>query len=96
MIEIKLDAYFVDGKIEIPEGQRKELSVIKDGSPIELILRANDLDSPQEKSKPRDILQEMEDRGYDSIINYLMDYPLQIEGVEYLTREEIYSGKRFQ
>jgi hypothetical protein len=96
MIELKLDAYIVDGKIEIAEEQKKELTVLKEGSPVELILRADESDTASEKTKPRDILQEMEERGYDSIIDYLMDYPLQIEDIEFLTREEIYSGKRFQ
>ena len=44
----------------------------------------------------RDIPKEMEELEYDSIIDYLMDFPLQIENVEFLTREEVYSGKRFQ
>ena len=96
MIELKLDAHIVNGNIEIPEEQKKELVAIKDGSPVELILRAKEPDSTQEESESRDILKEMEERGYDSIIDYLMDYPLQIEDVEFLTREEIYSGKRFQ
>jgi hypothetical protein len=96
MIELKLDAYIKDGKIEISEEQRKELGVIKDGSPVELTLRANGPNNIKEKSQPRDILQEMEAQGYDSIIDYLLDFPIQIEDVKFLTREEIYSGKRFQ
>lgn len=95
MIELKLNAYIVDGKIEIAEGQKKELTILKEGSPVELTLRANDPNPDKEQSTPGDILQEMEEHGYDSIIDYLMDFPLQIERVEFLTREEIYSGKRF-
>jgi len=95
MIELKLDAHIVDGKIEIAEEQRKELAVLKDGSAVKLILRANGPNTKKKQSNPGDILQEMEKQGYDSIIDYLMDFPLQMEPVEFLTREEIYSGKRF-
>jgi hypothetical protein len=96
MIELKLNAYIVNGNIKIPEEQKKELGIIKDGSPVELILRAEEQNSTQERPYSRDILKEMEESGYDSIVEYLMDYPLQIENVEFLTREEIYIGKRFQ
>lgn len=96
MIEIKIDAYILDGNIKIPEEQKKELGVFKDGSPIELTLRANQPISTQGDPKSRDILKEMELLGYDSIIEYLMDYPLEIEPVEFLNREDIYSGKRFE
>lgn len=94
MYEIKLDAYIVNGKIEISEEQQKELTVIKSGSPVEVIVRTDQTDD-QLASGKRDILQEMRDHGYDSIIEYLMDYPLQVEGFRPFTREEIYSGKRF-
>ena len=95
MLEIKLDAHIVDGKIEISEEQQKELTAIKNGSPVEVIVRT---DQPvhQEITGKRDLLQEMADRGYDSIIDFLMDYPLQVENFKPLTREEIYSGKRFE
>jgi hypothetical protein len=95
MLEIKLDAHIVDGKIEISEEQQKELTTIKNGSPVEVIVRT---DQPvrQEITGKRDILQEMADSGYDSIIDFLMDYPLEIENFKPLTREEIYSGKRFE
>lgn len=94
MLEIRLDAHIVNGKIEISHEQQKELTVIESGSPVKVIVRT---DHPvgQEKIEQRDILQEMIERGYDSIIDYLMDYPLQIEEFKPLTREEIYSGKRF-
>lgn len=95
MFEIKLDAHIVDGKIEITEGQRQELSGIKNGSPVEVILRANEMQTNQRGPDHRDILREMAERGYDSIIEYLMDYPLYIEGITFMTRDEIYSGKRF-
>ena len=95
MIELKLDAHIVDGKIEIAEEQRKELVVLKEGSAVEIILRANGPTTNQKQSNPGDILHEMEKHGYDSIIDYLIDFPLQMEPVEFLTREEIYSGKRF-
>ena len=94
MYEIKLDAYIVNGKIEISEEQQKELTVIKSGSPVEVIVRTDQTDD-QLASGKRDILQEMRDRGYDSIIEYLMDYPLQVEAIRPFSREEIYSGKRF-
>lgn len=95
MLEIKLDAHIVDGKIEISKEQQKELKTIKNGSPVEVIVRT---DQPvrQEITGKRDILQEMADSGYDSIIDFLMDYPLEIENFKPLTREEIYSGKRFE
>ncbi len=96
MLELKLDAHIVDGKIEISKEQCQELNAIKNGAPVEIILRANDFQVNQEKSHQRDILREMAERGYDSIIDYLMDYPLYIEGMTYLSREEIYSGKRFE
>lgn len=96
MIELKLDAYIVDGKIEIVEEQKKELNVLKEGSSVELTLRTNGPNNNEKRSAPGDILKEMEERGYDSIIDYLMDFPLQMEPVEFLTREEIYSGKRFK
>lgn len=94
MLEIKLDGHIINGKIEISEEQQKELTMIKNGSPIEVIVRAEEPFN-QEQPPQRDILQEMAERGYQSIIDYLMDYPLQIEGFKPLTREEIYSGKRF-
>jgi hypothetical protein len=94
MFELKLDAHIVDGKIEISEEQRQELNAIKNGAPVEVILRADDLQVSHKESSQRDILQEMAERGYDSIIDYLLDYPLRIEGT-YLTRDELYSGKRF-
>jgi hypothetical protein len=94
MYEIKLDAHIVNGKIEISEEQQKELTAIKNGSPVEVIVRTEQTVS-QPKQEQRDILQEMKERGYDSIIEYLMDYPLQVEVFRPLTREEIYSGKRF-
>lgn len=94
MLEIKLDAYIVDGKIEISSKQQKELEAIKNGSPVEVIIRT---DEPvdYEIVEKRDILRDMEERGYESIIEYLMDYPLQIKDFKPLTRDEIYSGKRF-
>lgn len=95
MLELKLDAHIVDGKIEISKEQSQELNSIKNGSPVEIILRAKELQGAQEKSHQRDILREMAERGYDSIIDYLMDYPLYIEGITFMTRDEIYSGKRF-
>ena len=93
MFEIKLDARIVDGEIEISKEQRKELTIIENGSPVEVIVRTEQLAS-QNKAERRDILHEMMTHGYDSIIKYLMDYPLQIEEFEPLTREEIYVGKR--
>lgn len=95
MLEIKLDAHIVDGKIEISKEQQKELTTIKNGSPVEVIVRTNQ-PVRQEITGKRDILQEMADSGYDSIIDFLMDYPLQVENFKPLTREEIYSGKRFE
>ena len=95
MLEIRLDAHIVNGKIEISNEQQKELTTIKSGSSVEIIIRA-DQPANQGNIKQRDILQEMIERGYDSIIDYLIDCPLQIEGFKPLTREEIYSGKRFE
>ncbi|MCB9432177.1 MAG: hypothetical protein H6668_09350 [Ardenticatenaceae bacterium] len=95
MLEIKLDAHIVNGKIEISTEQQKELTAIKNGSPVEVIVRTEQ-PAVQPKIKQRDILKEMAERGYDSIIFYLMDYPLEIEGFKPLSREEIYSGKRFE
>jgi hypothetical protein len=95
MLEIKLNAHIVAGQIQISEEQKKELAKLEDGSSVEVIVRAEESNF-QQTSQKRDILQEMEDRGYDSIIEYLMDYPLQVENVQRLTRDEIYSGKRFR
>jgi hypothetical protein len=95
MLEIRLDAHVVNGKLEISSEQQKELTVIKSGSPVEVIVRT-DQPVSQQKIVQRDILQEMIERGYKSIIGYLMDYPLEIEGFKPLRREEIYSGKRFE
>jgi hypothetical protein len=94
MLEIKFDAHIVDGRIEISEEQLKQLTSIQNVSSVEVIVYTQELTN-QEKPVQRDILKEMEERGYDSIIDYLMDYPLQIEGFEPLTRDEIYTGKRF-
>ncbi len=95
MLEIRLDAHIVNGRIEISTEQQQELTAIKSGSPVEVIVRT-DQPAAQSKVKQRDILQEMAERGYDSIIYYLMDYPLEIEDFKPLSREEIYSGKRFE
>ncbi len=94
MLEIKLDAHIVDGKIEISSKQQKELEAIKNGSPVEVIIRTDER-VDYEIVEKRDILRDMEERGYESIIEYLMDYPLQIKDFKPLTRDEIYSGKRF-
>jgi hypothetical protein len=94
MLEIRLDAHIVNGKIEFSSKQQKELEAIKSGSPVKVIIRTDDFVN-QENVEKRDILQEMAERGYESIIDYLMDYPLEIKDFKPLTRDEIYSGKRF-
>ena len=94
MLEIKLNAHIVNGQIQISEEQKKELTQLEDGSSVEVIVRT-EASTSQADASQRDILREMEERGYDSIIKYLMDYPLQVENVKRLTRDEIYSGKRF-
>lgn len=95
MLEIRLDAHVVNGKIEISTEQQKELTAIKSGSPVKVIVRTEQ-PAVQPKIQQRDILKEMDERGYDSIIDYLIDYPLEIEDFKPLSREEIYSGKRFE
>ncbi len=94
MLEIRLDAHIVDGKIEFSNEQQKELANIRSGSPVEVIVRTDEL-TRQEYVEKRDILQEMAALGYESIIDYLIKYPLQIKEFKPLTREEIYTGKRF-
>ena len=94
MLEIKLNAHIVNGQIQISEEQKKELTQLEDGSSVEVIVRT-EASTSQADASQRDILREMEEQGYDSIIKYLMDYPLQVENVKRLTRDEIYSGKRF-
>ena len=95
MLEIRLDAHVVNGKIEISNEKKKELTAIKSGSPVKVIVRTEQ-PAVQPKIQQRDILKEMDERGYDSIIDYLIDYPLEIEDFKPLSREEIYSGKRFE
>ena len=94
MLEIRLDAHIVDGKIELSHEQQKELANITSGSPVEIIVRADESQN-EENIRKRDLLQEMRVLGYESIIDYLIDHPLQIEKFKPLRREEIYSGKRF-
>jgi hypothetical protein len=64
MLEIRLDAHVVNGKLEISSEQQKELTVIKSGSPVEVIVRT-DQPVSQQKIVQRDILQEMIERGYN-------------------------------
>lgn len=93
MLEIKLDGRIVNGRIELSQDQQKELTMIKSGSAVEVIVRSEE-PAVQTHKPQRDLLSEMTELGYDSIIDYLMDYPVEVKDFKPLTRQELYSGER--
>lgn len=88
MVEIKLSAHIVNGKIELSEEQQQKLMVINSDSPVAVIIRADQ--TAEQMPEKRDILKEMAELGYESIIDYLMDYPFDIPNPIRFTRDELY------
>lgn len=79
----------------MPQEKRDELGNYTEDQIVRVVVIPSP--SPQSSMPPdrKDLLQDAKDKGYDDFLEYLMDYPLQIEDFKPLTRDEIYSGKRF-
>lgn len=92
MYAIEFQTQIHDGMIEIPAEQREALLSQIDGGVVRVIvmtLERKPVAAVQAQAKPEiDLVQDAKDKGYSSFLDYLLDHPIRIPHVEYLTREE--------
>jgi hypothetical protein len=94
MFAIEFQAHIRDGIIEIPESYREAVFAQINDAPVHVILLAPEqiqTTLPLQK----DIVKDADEKGYDNVVEYLLDNPLQISDFRPLTREEIYDRRNF-
>ncbi|MFO7538438.1 MAG: hypothetical protein R6X32_10310 [Chloroflexota bacterium] len=94
MYAIEFQTQIQNGVIEIPEEQRDVLLSKINGGLVRVIVMAPEekqVSAEQTLTPPEiDLVQDAQDKGYTSFIDYLLDHPIRIPDVEYLTREEVH------
>ncbi|HRQ42073.1 MAG TPA: hypothetical protein PLD25_29485 [Chloroflexota bacterium] len=92
MYAIEFQTQIHDGMIEIPVEQREGLLSQINGGVVRVIVMAPEkkpVVATQTTAQPEiDLVQDAKDKGYTSFLDYLLDHPIRIPNVEYLTREE--------
>ncbi|MCA9964986.1 MAG: hypothetical protein KC423_12105 [Anaerolineales bacterium] len=88
MYAIEFQTHIEDGIIEIPVEQRAALLSLPASTPIRVIILAPEQTEAPKETISKDLVQDAQDKGYDSFIDYLLDHPVRIPNITYLTREE--------
>lgn len=88
MYVIEFQTHIDKGVIEIPAEQREALLSIATSTPVRVIILAPETQEPLPMTARKDLVQDAKDKGYDSFIDYLLDHPVRIPNMTYLTREE--------
>ncbi|WP_420644980.1 hypothetical protein [Candidatus Leptofilum sp.] len=88
MYAIEFQTRIKDGVIEVPEEQREALLSVAANAPIRVIILTSEQQEPVPIPAGKDLVQDAKDKGYDSFIDYLIDHPVRIPNMTYLTREE--------
>ena len=86
---ITFDAVFENDNIQIPVNYRDELSALFQGKKVRITVESAEKPKQQTRAQEIDLIQDAEEKGYDSFIDYLLDHPVRLpDDVTYLTREE--------
>ncbi|MCA9995454.1 MAG: hypothetical protein KDE56_06900 [Anaerolineales bacterium] len=88
MYAIEFQTHIEDGVIEIPIEQRAALLSLPASTPIRVIILAPEQVQIPKDVDRKDLVQDAQEKGYDSFIDYLLDHPVRIPNMTYLTREE--------
>ena len=88
MYAIEFQTRIEDGVIEIPEEQREALLSVAANAPVRVIILTPEQQEPVPRPARKDLVQDAKDKGYDSFIDYLIDHPVRIPNMTYLSREE--------
>ena len=88
MYAIEFQTHIEDGVIEIPIEQRAALLSLPASTPIRVIILAPEQAQIPKDVDGKDLVQDAQEKGYDSFIDYLLDHPVRIPNMTYLTREE--------
>lgn len=88
MYAIEFQALIDKGVIEIPAEQREALLSVAASTPVRVIILTPEQQKPVSIPARKDLVQDAKDKGYDSFIDYLLDNPVRIPNVTYLSREE--------
>lgn len=88
MYAIEFQTHIENGIIEIPVEQRAALLSLPASTPIRVIILAPEQVTIPKETGNKDLVQDAKDKGYGSFIDYLLDHPVRIPNITYLTREE--------
>lgn len=89
MYAIEFQANIDDGIIEIPVAHREALLSKIKGSPVRIIVLAPEAqEAAATIPEQKDLAQDFKEKGYDSFIDYLLDNPVRIPNMTYLTSDE--------
>jgi hypothetical protein len=69
----------------MPKEKQGELSAYAEDEMVRVIVHTPVYQQPHPR---KDLLQDAKDKGYEDFFDYLLDHPIRIPNVKYLTREE--------
>lgn len=93
MFAIEFQAQIRNGMIEIPAEEREALAAQIKGGIVRVIVMAPEPKQAAAAMTQVDLVQDAKDKGYDSFVDYLLDHPVRIPDIEYLTREEAHERR---
>lgn len=74
----------------VPISQRHELLSYTEDEQVRVILLTAPVPSSPATTSPRDRMTDAREKGYTDFLDYLMDYPLQVDQPIRWTRDELH------
>jgi hypothetical protein len=88
MYAVEFEAHIRNGIIEIPAEHQAALLSQINGDPVRIIVLARMQGEGTHPVVRKNLTQDASEKGYESFIDYLLDNPVVIPDVTYLSREE--------